>query len=306
MDERQIIIWLYETGHFNSPEALQYEITLKDLRGLDLNHPAVMAAVRSIQNLDYNLEYLVRKNHPHRQLNSMGRFSVPDGDVGPATRELLLLPRCEVPDFFAPGDPRGAVIGSGSWPSPCQKAGIKAHVSKGGMPSAIVAKWPEIVHKVFTAYKQVGGNLIETLDKEEAQILIFFGSFFGSTIGIAEFNSQSCSDVVTCKLSSSYVGHNAGLLKHEVGHNFNLGHERGGTMNPSILIEIDNINYRWMPSDPSYKTLKKYLGGEPIDDFPPDFPPPPPTPNFPPNPPGPTPTPTTLWDRILKWFNDNW
>lgn len=298
-DDRRVIEWLYKTGHFFSPEVLQYEITEANLSKLNLKHPAVKAAVHSLQSLDINIEYLSVKHH--------GRIALPDGDVGPATRELMLIPRCEVPDFFAPDDPRAAIVGSGSWPMPCQKEGIKLHINTSGMPSSVVAKWTTIKKQFINAYAMMGGKLVEVENENEANILMFFGSFFGGVIGLAEFNSQSCSDIVTCKLSNSYSQQDCGLPKHELGHNFNLGHTRGGTMNPSILRELD-AEGKWVPADPSYSTLKGFLGGNPIDDFPPDFPPPPP-PSPAPTPvptPTPTPTPTTWWEKLLQWFKDNW
>jgi hypothetical protein len=289
MNDDEIIRKLYEYGHFFSPNAKDFGITLKDLPALDIYHPAVKAALKSYQEFAYNeLNIFAIKAH--------GRRAVPDGVPGPATRALLNTPRCEVPDYFASGDPRSK-LGTGSWPMPCQKAGIKVYVDKSQMPSAITGQWTSIQKQVFEAYRLMGGKLIETMDKNEANIIVFFGSFFGSTIGLSEFNSQHCSDVVTCKLSNSYVGYNTGLLKHELGHNFNLNHTRGGTMNPFILPEADP-QARWLPTDPSYETLVKFLGGEPVDDTPPDFPPLPPNP--PPIPVPVPPAPLSFWERLLK------
>ena len=69
------------------------------------------------------------------------------------------------------------------------------------------------------------------------------------------------------------------LLLHENGHNWNLEHRSGNIMNPSILRtptywvkrEGGAITYQ----DNSYPTLKRFFGGEPIDQPTPPPPPPP-------------------------------
>lgn len=289
ISDSNIIELLYRYGHFKG------RVAARDLSTLRLTDRVVVDALESYQHfLSYTLDPLTAKHH--------GRVSIPDGVVGPATRELFTLPRCEVPDFGVSAEP----FGDGSWPMPCQKAGVKFHVAKSGMPSRIVSDWPEIQRKVVQAYALLGLRLVEVPDSQSANILTSFTSFFGSTIGIAQFNSESCSDRVTCKLSNSYVGHNAGLWKHELGHNMNLGHTRGGTMNPSIMAELDPVNYTWTHGDPSYQTLVRYFGGTPIDGPimppPPDVPPPVPGPGPTPVPPPVIPAPSQPFRDFLRWL----
>lgn len=293
-NERQIIETLWRYGHFFNPEVLKVGIvTLQDLPLLTLQDAVVQAAVRSYQDMGGRvLDELTFKHH--------GRPARHDGVAGPATQELIETARCEIPDY----GPNAAAVGIGSWPEPCQKAGVKFHVAKSGMPSAIVSKWPDIVSKLVHSYGRVGLRMVEVGSSSEANILISFTYFFGGTIGIAQYNSERCSDRVTCKLSSSYVGHNLGLVKHEVGHNCNLPHTSGGTMNPFIQPEFDP-NGLWVPSDPSFGRLTRFFGGTPIDGpdpLPgPDIPPPPPPDPVPQPPPS---RPFLDWLRKLfdRWF----
>lgn len=250
ISDREIIEQLFHYGHFRG------RVTHNALPALTLRDREVIEALRSYQSLmSYSLSPLMEKHH--------GRALVADGDAGPATRELFTLPRCAVPDYGPE-----SVAGDGSWPDSCAKSGVKFHVAKAGMPSAIVSRWPEIQAQVVRAYALVGLKLVEVQSAADANIQTYFGSFLFGTIGLAQFNSESCSSRVTCKLSNRYVGHNAGLLKHEWGHNCNLSHTRGGTMNPSMIPEI-NADASWAKSDPSYMTLVRYFGGVPIDSPPP-------------------------------------
>jgi hypothetical protein len=291
VSDRDLLQTLWRYGHFRNPEVLRVaRIEADDLVKLTLGDPVVIEAVRSYQSMmGLDLERLTIKHH--------GRSAIHDGRVGPATRELTQVPRCDVADYFEPG-----AIGSGSWPMPCQKEGVKFHVNKAGMPSRIVAAWPEIQRKVVRAYALMGLRMVEVPTAAEANIQTFFRNFGGGIIGQAEFNNRSCSDRVTCALSNSYVGHNAGLWKHELGHNMNRQHTRGGTMNPSIQPELDPVNFTWTKDDPSYAGLVQMFGGEPVDD---DeliiIPNPGPLPEPTPPPPAPGPAPRPFLD-FIRWL----
>ena len=132
---------------------------------------------------------------------------------------------------------------------------------------------------VLAAYAEVGLKLVQVTTAAEANIYQTWQVLVGSTIGLAEFNSESCSDRVFCKLDPGYTGYVASLLAHEIGHNCNLNHRsQGGIMHPSIQRDPDPFTWK---NDPSMPDLRRMSGGEPID---PPAPPPPP-------PPGPTPKP---------------
>lgn len=193
-----------------------------------------------------------------------------NGELGPATLSLLNAERCGMPDY---PDPTKAV-GSGGWPQPCQKGGVKIHFNKSGMPSSVVPRWDNIVKLVIAAYAEIGLKLVEVQTSGEAHIYQTWQVLAGSTIGLAEFNSESCSDRVFCKLDPGYTGYIASLLAHEIGHNCNLNHRsQYGIMHPSIQRDPDPFTWK---NDPSFPDLRRMYGGEPIEPPVPPSPPPPP------------------------------
>lgn len=195
------------------------------------------------------------------------------GDLGPATLELLNAERCGCPDYPDPT----AAVGSGGWPMPCQKNGVKIHFNRSGMPSSVAARWDDIVQKVLAAYAEIGLRLVEVQTAGEANIYQTWQVLAGSTIGLAEFNNESCSDRVFCKLDPGYTGYVASLLAHEIGHNCNLQHRsQGGIMHPSIRPDPNPFTWK---NDPSFVDLKRMYGGEPLDPIPGPGPTPTPTPN---------------------------
>jgi hypothetical protein len=160
-------------------------------------------------------------------------------------------------------------VGSGSWPQPCQKEGVTYSVNEANMPSITAANKVEIFTNVIATYAKVGVRLVFYSGSGQANIRVSFRVLAGSTIGLAEFNSRSCSDSVFCYLDSGFNANKFAimdLLCHEMGHNMNLNHTRGGIMNASL----GSVNsFRgWTPEDPSWNTLKRYFGGEPLDPVP--------------------------------------
>jgi hypothetical protein len=272
-------------------------VSAVDAASLDIRHKVVADALAAYQDFcRYPLDRMVRQRH--------GRPLQADGLVGPATRELFKLPRCEVPDFGPNSGNERA--GSGSWPMPCQKAGIKIHFDWTSAPSATKSKAAQLERDIIAIWGRVGLSLVKVATAAEANIYVWHGGFVGGTIGTAYFNQGRCSDRVSCKISSSYVGENRGLIKHETGHNNGLGHTRGGTMNSYILDEEDP-NGLWLPSDPSWPTIVRYFDGKPVplpvpDDY--AMPPPPDVPDGPPVTPVPppvTPPVTPRW-TLRDWL----
>jgi hypothetical protein len=253
--EKQYIRTLFELGHFYNPATPNgHNVLVKDLDTLTLNHQLVKDAVRSFQDMGGEVfNQICLKHH--------GRNASFDGEFGPATNQLFNTPRCGEPDYYKPEVlGQRAAIGVGSWPEPCQKAGIKIHINKSKMPSVLVSRWTDIQKKVFAAYHKIGANVVEVANANEAHITVWWEPLFGSTIGIAQFNSQSCSGKVWCKLDTGYTDMVDTLWCHELGHNMNLNHTSGGVMN-SFIMRVDEL---WATTDPSYKTLVKYFGGQPV------------------------------------------
>jgi len=261
MNDREIMGWLHRYGHFaNRLHAESHNVTEKDLDHLKLTDETVRQAVASLQGFDANMESLCFQHH--------GRSAIPDGEIGPATRELMNLPRCGCPDFAPASD---EATGGGSWPSGCLDGtagvpddihAIRIDVNAGTMPAHVRKDWTRIKQLCIAAYAEVGLMVIYVEYGERSEVDLKWKSFGGSTIGLAQFNDQRCSDNVFQYLSKTYRA-NATLLGtlhiHETGHNVNLRHTRGGIMNPSILRTAND----WS-DDPSYSSLRKYFGGEPL------------------------------------------
>jgi len=289
VNEREIIRLLWETGHFWSPlnpEGLS--VSEDELDKLTLTDEVVKKAVASYQDfLAETLDGLAMREH--------GRVSIPDGEVGPATLALFSVPRCGCPDYQ---DPRKAeeAGGSGSWPQGCYDRPdiheVHYTVDKRRM-SRSESEWLIVRNMVLEAYAKVGVLLVEVELGSSSNIDTEWRVLRGSTIGLAEFNNGSCRDNVFCYVDPGFWPNNddmADLWCHELGHNMNLPHTRGGIMNPT-LIGGGRFN-GWTERDPSTPRLRRFFGGEPIprnlwwwDEKP-----------EPPSPPGPpAPPPSGIW-----------
>lgn len=200
-----------------------------------------------------------------------------DGVYGPISHALMTerLSGCGCRDVDAAMD---AAIGVGSWQMPCQKEGVTFSVAgMSSVPESILGIWPRAKAAVIVAWANVGCRLREKPLGERVNITVQWVRPSGGWIGLAEFNNQVCNDVVYCKISRNYTPPNlfdqiARLFCHELGHNCNLPHTRGGIMNPVIL----SGPFRgWSEDDPSWERIVRYFGGEPLD--PPAPPPRPPS-----------------------------
>lgn len=253
MTDRELIKRVWQYGHFFNPANPEsHTVKESDLDTIAIDDPRVVMAIDSFK-----------------------KFMMPEGSELAAVDAHALAeePRCAHPDFLPPN----AAVGSGGWPQPCQKNGVKIHFNTNGMPSSVVARWDEIKKKVIDAYAEIGLKLVEVATAAEANIYQTWQGLAGSTIGLAEFNNETCSDRVFCKLDPNYTGYVAALLAHEIGHNCNLQHRsQGGIMHPSI--QPDPVPFTWK-GDPSFGDLARMYGGEPIEPEP--APPGPPQPQPP-------------------------
>jgi len=299
MDEKQIIRWLYDRGHFWNPDRQNaLNVAQSDLDILRLDDVPVVEAAASFQSLDANLTPLSLMVH--------GRMSSPDGDVGPATKLLMQLPRCAMPDYAPPpeaafdyGDPElnGAVesyrewkqlqLGSGSWPLPgCDPQRTDVHstvvdMKTDGASSHQKSVLSEVLKLVERCEAEIGQAVRHVVDAvaEVAQHDVKFQYIVGGTIGFAYFpRPGTCNQKVVARIDNSYNPSAitlANLFDHEYkGHSDGLEHTRGGIMNPSIIV----INPLSWIGDPSESIKKRYFGGVPID---PQPVPPPPNPQHP-------------------------
>lgn len=191
------------------------------------------------------------------------RTAMFDGELGPATEELLNAPRCGCPDFEA------ATTGSGSWRAGCLpesngRHAVKVHYDTSRGSSAVKDWWAWIQETVENAYAEQGLWIIPTDDVDEAQIRVWFESLGGSTIGLAQLpGSGACRSSVWCKLHPRYAPNKnqvAQLLAHELGHNMNSGHiSNDPIMHPSMVQKHWNGSFE---NTPFGNRLSGYFGGE--------------------------------------------
>lgn len=250
MTDKELIRRLWDFGHFANPKYPACQtVKESDLDSLTVDDPRVVQA--SVSYVEFMWPEGVRP----------GNLPVASTTT-PDINELLEQPRCGHPDY-----PPVGTANNGSWPSGCLgHAGVyevKIHFNTSGMPSNVVARWADIKKAVFDAYAEMKVRLVEVATAAEANIYQTWQVLAGPTIGMAEFNSETCGDRVFCKLDPGYTQYLKSLLAHEIGHNMNLQHiSRGGIMHPSI--QPDPSPFSWK-GDPSESDLVEYFGdGQPI------------------------------------------
>lgn len=252
MNELSKIERMFELGHFFNPRFPDcLNVTPKDLPKLTFNDAVVKNAYLSFQDM-------------------MGVSENLFSQVGPGTEDVFEMPRCGVPDYHHPEELKGKV-GTGSWPEPCQKAGVTYRIDKSNMPSKFKDTFDEkVMARVVATYGKVGLRLIPFTGSGKPNIDCDWRFLAGSTIGLTYYNNGRCTDVCPSYLDSSFAPSEAALcdlITHEWGHACNLNHTRGGIMNPS-LGSVSEPWKGWTESDPSWNTLKRFFGGEPVDPVP--------------------------------------
>jgi hypothetical protein len=251
--------------------------------------------VRSLQLSDIHYDDLVALFYKGRQPDY-------DGEVGPATRDLLKIARCAIPDFAPPTDARfhyddpelqAAVEsyqrfkeaytgGSGSWPKGCDPDHKDVHsvvvrIDTSNASSHQKGIMDDVLRYVEETEAEIGQHVRHVVNGtyDSPQHDVKFQFIAGGVIGFAYFpRPDSCNQTVTARIDNSFNASLpvlAELLTHEYkGHSDGLEHSRGGIMNPSIGSPSRRAS--WI-DDPHEKTKTRYFGGEPIP-----MPGPPPTP----------------------------
>lgn len=249
--------------------------------------------IRSLQLSDANYDPLVLAFHK--------RLPDFDGNIGPATKALVEIPRCPMPDappppnasfhYDDPGLQRAVetmqanATGSGSWPACDPDAtglphSFRVRIDPARMPSTIQGYHVQALKAVVDCYAEIGCALRYVLNAAgDCEIAKLFQNLAGSVIGWNEFpRGDTCNQTINGRLDTGYAPSDyrywANLEAHETGHGVGLQHTRGHIMNPSILL-IWPLTWRGGPSE---STMRRYFGGEPIGPTtPPPPPPPPPT-----------------------------
>jgi hypothetical protein len=259
LTKNQIIRLLHKYGHFRD-----CQMTITELLRLSLKDELVVQAIASYQ--DFHSEALEQLSFKHHL-----RTHSCDGHVGPATIELLSLPRCGCSDFTAQG--------SGSWPKNCFGLGpehffVIQHF-RSRIPSFV--DFIKSFSLVIAAYRDIGLNMVfnpssdlvtsqddvRQLSATQYHTKMTYTSLRGP-IGLAIVPSRpTCSSRIWARFDPKYrprdiLNQWARLYAHELGHNMGLSHTRGGIMNPSITSGVFTKT-AWR-NDPSYAKLNRYFG----------------------------------------------
>jgi len=281
MNDQQIIRWLWRFGHFRNPaNPNTSNVTEADLPNLTLKHPLVKAAIASIQALDENANQAAFRFH--------ARAIIPDGDIGPATRELFTIPRCACPDYADATTESADATGSGPWPVPgcdptrknrAAEHSIRINVNTAGMPYTN-AELAEIILKARRCAAEFGlaARYVLNGNPREAEQDISFASLAedeasnllpqDAVIGRNYFpQAGTCNQTIQGWISRSwYPSSNRMVLlpclwvHEQLGHGVGLQHTRGGIMNPSIL-PVNPLTWR---GDPHEDTMRRWYGGVPV------------------------------------------
>lgn len=256
---------LWNLGHFRNPE-MPTDALEDELDALPLTSDAVKTAIRSYQSFD-------RAAFDALSIAEHGRPGVADGVLGPATMQLLSLPRCGEADF--PADVEAAV-GRGSWPAGCTQEypdnhTFAIHWDKSNMPAFLIGIIDQCIERCYAAYRDMGIVFITTSDPDQANTRVTWQRGSG-WIGLAIVGQgQTCStrgrNAIWAKFDTRYrpsrlVDQWSRLLAHEFGHNMGLRHSRGGIMNPSIS-QGPFTETAWR-GDPSESILTRWFGGVPV------------------------------------------
>jgi hypothetical protein len=269
------IKWAYDKGYFWKTNS---GVDLDDLNKLTFEDKEVKEAFAELQDFHFGtINWFTAVEH--------GRSIRPDGDVGPATIRMIdtlenpdnqMFNRCPIPDVAPPEnasfhyDDDDVQIAVESYQL-CWEDGkhiVYIGVDSSTMPSHVKGDVWEAMKKNNQDACAGVGLIVRYQEKgKPSDINLRWKYLAGSTIGLAQFPSGSCTDEVFHYMDPGYRSSTKMLSVlhiHECGHNWKLGHTRGGIMNPSII----NVPMSWKSPDPSWRTMAKFFGGVSVTDIP--------------------------------------
>lgn len=221
-DEKRLLAQLQRYGHFANPDAAEAMDAANRVDRLELTDAGAIAAVASYQRL-------LKQTFDDLSLRHHGRMGIVDGEVGPATRELIELPRCGVPDYAGEQE--------ANWPRDC-RGKLKAARDFPALPGMSAEDtdrcWWGICNNWTAALSDVDITPEDGVASQVPGKYDFFADLRrlgGSTLAWHQLAQNNCA--VT--LQGAWDNDRSWSLvfalttgTHEFGHGLGLGHVRDG------------------------------------------------------------------------------
>lgn len=264
--------WLSFYGHFDNPEKLEakdFKQRGGNFNRLRLKDPPAKQAIQSLQELDVNFHHFCKTCH--------GRRGNADGEIGPATIQLMNHPRCQNPDYSTLQNNLNDYI---SWPVPgCDpkdpnrsiQSGVRFMLNEERASPIVKAYLPKAIKAAQYCTAEMGCWTRQVYDINEAELYSAFEVIFGAVVGWNEVpRNPHCNLRVNGRLDENFITDwkkFTTLLIHELFmHGFGFGHTRGGIGNPSIILgewrETNGVLHPTWYGDPHEDTYIGAFGGK--------------------------------------------
>ena len=228
----ELISRLHYLGHDRNPDHPD-PIDETSIDKLSFNDPIVQNAVRSYQEFfQTSLDELT--------LEQYGRLSLHDGDLGPATLDLLNQPRCGVPDY--PEIPEGAEAATRNWPVQC-RGGLWFGRTFRSVPTLTEADTTRAfwgaVNNITRSLADVDLKARDFGTQGRLHIKAALKRLQGSTLAWSYLATGNCNAILDQAYNSTVrwtIQYLCTVATHEIGHAMGMGHVRdnSATMFPSI------------------------------------------------------------------------
>lgn len=234
MNTAALLELVFRFGHFYSPHALSHGLVAeKDLAKLTPADPVAKAAIRSYQRL-FQAD-LDRLSLRAPEFGGHNRAASADGDPGPATVDLLNLPRCGVPDFR---HPEQAIL-EGNWPDECRREITTSYQMElsGVTPADLAALWVE-ADRNWESALDVGFRFVPE-SYPNTRFHAHKEAMRGGILAWHQLATNNCNARLPGAYNSTVTWNSALLvttITHEHGHGLGFDHVSNAqaTMYPSI------------------------------------------------------------------------
>lgn len=296
MDESLAIKLAFETGAFWASEEGK-NVGTDDLSKLNQYDSIVKDAFRA-RSIAQVTDYAAATFRHHARPPKF------DGELGPALKETLSVPRCKIPDYYPPKgvsfnfedpdlqdvvermqqDGPAPAFGDGNWRG-CHDVGnyhsATVRVDRRGLPEFLQPHFKQVLKNVQKAYAEIGLLFIfvdRATDKDmltgehwDGRINIEFSFVSRSSgwIGLAIVGqNQGCGHNIWCRFLSTYRPSDI-VSEWTTLIKHELGHNCGmghfpGRYNVMNPSIIQGLPTIWGPNDSSTVWLKRRFGGEKV------------------------------------------